>query len=440
MERAFDVAVVGGGLAGLTAAAYLGRAGLRPIVVERAAELGGRGRTTTEAGFSLNLGAHAVYRQGPAWGVLEELGVPLRGGVPGPKGAFSLAADGAHAMPRGLLSLLTTGLLPLAGKLELSRLLAALPGLDPAPLFGISVRAWLDAALKTPEARDFAGSLARVSTYSADLDVLSAGATIGQLQLATKHNVLYLDGGWQTLVDALRDRAIEGGAIVKTGDAVAKVEARGPSDLRVVLQGGREIAARAVVLATGPHAAAALAPSLPALAGFAERAQPVRVAALDLALSRLPRPRTTFGLGTARPTYVSVHTAVARLAPEGGAVIHALLYQTSGDARADERELEGALDLLQPGWREHLVHRRFLPSMVAANDIVSAPRGAYAGRPDVAVPGAEGVFVAGDWVGPTGMLLDASLASAKRAALACAALLGRPATRAKGRAPAAALA
>ncbi|HEY7181957.1 MAG TPA: NAD(P)/FAD-dependent oxidoreductase, partial [Blastocatellia bacterium] len=32
------------------------------------------------------------------------------------------------------------------------------------------------------------------------------------------------------------------------------------------------------------------------------------------------------------------------------------------------------------------------------------------------VPGVEGLYVAGDWVGPEGMLADASMASAKLAA------------------------
>ena len=37
-------------------------------------------------------------------------------------------------------------------------------------------------------------------------------------------------------------------------------------------------------------------------------------------------------------------------------------------------------------------------------------------RPGPRVPDAPGVFVVGDWVGGEGMLLDASLASAERAA------------------------
>jgi phytoene dehydrogenase-like protein len=60
-ESEFDIAVVGGGPNGLMAAAYLARAGLRTIVVERRQEIGG-GLATEETlfpGFYTN--PHAVY-------------------------------------------------------------------------------------------------------------------------------------------------------------------------------------------------------------------------------------------------------------------------------------------------------------------------------------------------------------------------------------------
>lgn len=44
-ERTPDVIIVGGGIAGLTAAAFLGRAGKHTWVIERAHTLGGRART-----------------------------------------------------------------------------------------------------------------------------------------------------------------------------------------------------------------------------------------------------------------------------------------------------------------------------------------------------------------------------------------------------------
>ena len=397
MEKTWDVAVIGGGMSGLAAAAYLGRAGLSAVVIEKARELGGRARTTVEQGYSLNLGAHALYRKGPAWGVLEELGVSFSGGIPGPSGALALTSEGVHALPTGLLSMITTGLLGLSGKVEVSRVLATIGGVDAEKLTRVSAREWIDGAVKTKGARDFVGAFFRVATYTGDLERLSAGAAIAQLQVVTKHNVLYLDGGWQTMVEALRDRATGNGATILTGDGAASVE-RTEEDKAypwlVKLHDGQALRARpplgdevptlrarAAVIATGPHAAAAMAPSVPEVARIAAETRPVKVAVLDVALSALPKKGRTFGLGTDRATYVSVHSASARLAPEGGAVVHVLTYSPSGDARADERELEEALEQVQPGWRDHVVHRRFLPAMVASNDLVAASKGGLAGRP-----------------------------------------------------------
>src|SRR5262249_3615300 len=54
-----DVVIVGGGLAGLTAACYLARAGREVELLERASAIGGRAATRRKGDFSLNLGPHA---------------------------------------------------------------------------------------------------------------------------------------------------------------------------------------------------------------------------------------------------------------------------------------------------------------------------------------------------------------------------------------------
>ena len=111
---------------------------------------------------------------------------------------------------------------------------------------------------------------------------------------------------------------------------------------------------------------------------------------------------------------MSVHSAVAQLAPEGGAVIQAAKYlgsEPAPDADAVRRELEHALDLLQPGWRRRLFHQRFLPDLVVCHALTTT-----AARPESAVPEVRGLFIAGDWVGDEGLLADASLASARAAA------------------------
>src|SRR5262249_59125084 len=105
-----DVAVVGGGLGGLTTATYLARAGRSVVVLERATAVGGRAATHVRSGFHLNQGPHALYRSGEGARVLAELGVAWSGGVPPVTGGMAVSGDRCHALPGGFLSLATTGL------------------------------------------------------------------------------------------------------------------------------------------------------------------------------------------------------------------------------------------------------------------------------------------------------------------------------------------
>ncbi|WP_079910554.1 FAD-dependent oxidoreductase [Paenibacillus sp. 32352] len=61
-EKKMRIAIIGGGLAGLTAAAYLSeQPGVEGVLFERSPQLGGRAFTYEKAGFTLNYGAHAIY-------------------------------------------------------------------------------------------------------------------------------------------------------------------------------------------------------------------------------------------------------------------------------------------------------------------------------------------------------------------------------------------
>jgi hypothetical protein len=63
-----------------------------------------------------------------------------------------------------------------------------------------------------------------------------------------------------------------------------------------------------------------------------------------------------------------------------------------------------------------LIKRQYLPRIEAVGALPTASGGGFAGRPGVEVPGLVNLYLAGDWVGPEGFLVDASVASAKRAA------------------------
>lgn len=411
-----DVAVIGGGLGGLAAAILLRRTGKTVAVLERSSELGGRARSNPLAECTFNLGPHALYRGGRAAEVLAELGVRYTGGVPGGSGNYALQGSALHTLPSGPISLMTTDLLGLSEKLELMKLFATLRGVDPAPYMSTTVEEYAARHVHHRAVRDLFGALIRVATYVNAPAVMSAGAAIEQFQLAFKKNVLYLDGGWQSLVDELRRIALAEGVDVRTGARVEAVEHDARELRGVRLAAGELHEASAVVIAAGgPQLASALVDGgqHPVLQRWAREELPARAACLDVVLDQLPRPHARFALGLDTPVYVSVHSAVARLGPPGKVVLHAAQYLARGaEGAAALPELERALDLLQPGWRDHAIERRFLPDMTVVHGIPAAAIGGCAGRPGPEVPGIRGLYVVGDWVGPEGMLADASLASA----------------------------
>jgi phytoene dehydrogenase-like protein len=415
-----DVVVVGGGLAGLTAATYLARAGRSVTLFEKSRTLGGRAATHTKGGFHFNIGPHALYSGAAGIKVLRELGVPFKGSAPSASGGYAVDHGVKHALPGGFVSLLTTGLLRVPGKLETARLLSSLPKLDTSRLQHLTVRQWIDTTIRNADVRGLVQALFRVASYAHAPARQSAGAAIEQLQKALGRGVLYLDGGWQTLVDGLRAAAEAAGVHIVAGSRVESIV--GEASARGVrLADGTVASASAVVIAASPGEAAALVPNGYdfVLREWADAAIPIKAACLDIALSRLPRPRATFALGIDQPLYLSVHSAVAKLAPAGGATIHVAKYldpDVAQDAKSDERQLEGLLDLVQPGWREVVVDRRYLPNMVVYHALVTAEAGGTAGRPGPTVPNIANLYVVGDWVGPEGMLADATLASAKQAA------------------------
>ena len=179
------------------------------------------------------------------------------------------------------------------------------------------------------------------------------------------------------------------------------------------------MSAKIVVIAAGPNDAYSLfddseRPDI--LSKAAKEAKPIRLVCLDVALSSLPDKDTLFALGVDCPLYFSVHSAYAKLAPKGGALIHVAKYLGTSiepKPREDQPELEEFLDLLQPGWRQVLVKKRPLPNMVVSNALVTAADGGFGGRPDTKI--AENLYIVGDWVGKEGIVSNASVASAKRA-------------------------
>ncbi len=411
----FDVAVVGAGLAGIAAAIFAARAeqGNRRVVLVDA-HPGGRARTNETNGFRFNMGPRALYKGGAAALALRELGIEVTGDSPGRAGTFGLLDGQIYDFPAGASTLFRSQLLGIRGKINIGLLLGRLKKIDPTTLNDISLTEWLSNQGIPDDAKNVFHAIVRLSTYIHAPNILSAGAAIGQMQLALSHGVTYVDGGWQTIVDKLLASAETAGVTIMK--ARAESVERNKTEWHIATAAG-SISSRNLVLATGtPQAALGLIPNL----DLAGAGPVVEASCLDLGLTADPDYPIVLGIDA--PMYLSNHSDAALLAPPGRAVVHAMMYLTPGDGRSAD-ELRAGLEkfIAQAGVATELIAtQRFLARMTVMGGMPTAFNGGLPGRPAVQRHESPALFLAGDWVGPTGLLADAAMASGRAAGLASA--------------------
>lgn len=382
--------VVGGGPAGLVAAARLAEGGAETTLLESSSRFGGRAASEREEGFDLNQGPHALYVGGPGMRELDALGIdPPRWNPVSHRSVFVRNGNVRRTM---------------GGDAELAAwLLREVRRRDPEDLAGISVEEWFRRSIRSERARAAAGALVRVTTFVADHEALSAEIAARQIRIGLWPGVRYIKGGWQTLVDALAERARGHGATLRRRAAVRAID-RTPGGWSVTLD-DEVINAQLLVVATGgPEAFAKLlgndAPPAPGPAA--------EVSTLDLGLTRVPRKGRLFSLGIDEPDYLSRHSP-----PE---MKDRALLSLASYSRQPREKLERMAETVQPGWRDHATLQRFLPRMVVISAIATPATGGLAGRP--ATDRGDGLFAAGDWIGPDGWLVDAAISSGASAAAA----------------------
>ena len=389
MEDA-QVHVIGGGLGGLAAAAFVARSGCSVVVHERRGRLGGRATTDERQGYRFNQGPHALYLGGEAAATLRDLGVPMAGITPPTNGTRMVLGGEAHLAPGALGSLLRTTIIGARDKLELASLMVRLPRLTPSDFAGLTVDEWLDQLTERERVRALLHAIVRLTTYTNAPDQLSAEVAIRQVQLGLGDGVRYLGGGWECLVDGLAGVVIGNGGEIRRDDGMNEV----PDGSAVIVAVGGPAQTAVVTGHRYPDGVAA------------------EVTVLDLSLRHAPTHR--FVIGVDEPIYLSDHGSTESMCPPGRASVSLAHYLAPGDE--PDRERLQAFARHAGITSDDIVDERYLHRMTTVSAIATAASGGLAARPPVAIPDRAGVFVVGDWVGPTGHLADAVMASARAAA------------------------
>ncbi|WP_017569230.1 FAD-dependent oxidoreductase [Nocardiopsis halotolerans] len=368
-----DITVVGGGLAGLTAAIASAERGANVTLLEAHRTLGGRARAT-EPPYVANEGPHVLYSDGPPFAWLAERDL-LPPHLPFPARGL-LRAGTRH---RGRVGVPPYALLRAASRRRLR-----------AP-YDRDFGSWAREELGGEPAR-VAANMMGVALFDHDPSRLSAAFVWERFLRVTTPGwpaARYLVGGWTSLVERMARRAREMGVRVGTG---ARVDA---------------VPDTPTIVATSLASARAL------LGDASLEWESGHTLMVDLGLRRGRDPFIVFDADECG--FLERYSLVDRtLAPEGEELVQAQLPVRPGESRAGVTgRLERFLDLSLPGWRERVTWRR---DQVARGrtGALDLPGRTWRDRP--AVDRGDGVYLAGDSVAAPGLLGEVSFNSAVAAA------------------------
>ncbi|WML38220.1 NAD(P)/FAD-dependent oxidoreductase [Neobacillus sp. OS1-2] len=417
MTQKWDIVIVGGGLAGYVAANYLSKTNLSIILLEKGKKGGGRARTNKMKEQYLNLGPHALYKKGKAKSILEDLGIHLQGRSPKLGGKF-IENNIDYAAPLSPLAFFTTSLLNGKERMEWVAVLLKVLRIDPEKLAEQSYQQWVKQAAHSKKVESLLYILGRLSTYCHAPGRVSAKVMVSTLKNALG-GVLYLDGGWQTIIDQLHNKAILSGVQIQSHTLVKQIDPALQGEFKLILANGEEIHSKYVICTSGPHELNEMLAEkgTPYLKNFLAQVTAVRGATLDVALTQLPNPKRLFAMGITDPLYYSVHSTYAHLSNDPkNAVLHVFKYHHSDDTiegTSVKNELEQFLDKLQPGWQQYVITRRFIPTITVNQRLPQIGDELKLLRSKTEIPR---LYIAGDWASPDSILADGAASSGKQAA------------------------
>jgi len=362
------ITVVGGGIAGLTAAITAAEGGGSVTLLEAHEELGGRGRSMGGP-YKANLGPHVIYKDGPLWDWLAERDLlPPFSGPPLAGIRFRWQGEVRRTPPLGTIP----AVLRLRGR--------------EAPV-DQDFCSWV-ANHADERTAAMLSAAAGVYTFHHDPGELSAAFVWShsvRVLLSPPPTARYLHGGWSALIGALEARARRLGVQIETGHPVESLP-EPPVVVATELSQARQLLGDDSLSWPGGHTVCI------DLGVRRRRGDPFVVSDLDEAgwIERFSAPDPS-------------------LAPDGEELVQAQMPVKPGESadRAALR-LEHLLDASLPQRRERETWRR-RQVMEGRTGPLDRPGKSWRDRP--AIDRGDGVFLAGDMVAAPGLLSEVAWAS-----------------------------
>lgn len=420
MVKQWDVVIIGGGLAGLVAANFLVQSDLSVLVVEKGKTVGGRAKTDRINNQLFNIGPHALYKKGKAKPILEQLGIELHAKSPKLDGIV-IENNISYTAPYNPIGVFATRYFNWKDRFQWLKAILTILNTRTDSLSQKTFSQWVEQVSPSKPVQSILLLLGRLSTYSNAPDRVSAKIVVSQLQSVMK-GVLYLDGGWQTMIDQLHNKAVMQGVEIRSHKTVKQVVpllTKHEKAFQISLSNGENISTKNILSTTSPlellNMLGEHAPQ--SMKNFFSQITPVKGATLDVALSQLPNPSKLFALGVNDPLYYSVHSTYAQLSNDPkNIILHVFKYLQPNEQvnpKVVRLELELFLETIQPGWKQYVIASRFIPHITVNERLPFPGDEMQIESSKSAIPG---LYLAGDWASPDSILSEATISSAKLAA------------------------
>jgi len=423
----YDVIIIGGGFAGLSAAALLSHQGCGVLLLEGAGHLGGRASYYKENGFIWQYGQHShrLEKDGIAAQVFERLGRPLKFLDTSHDTAYLYMDGKLYARPEGAAGFLFTQILPLRARLNFLRFYVRLLRQDPKEWYDKTLLELYRTWFSNPDVERFLCFLG-FTVMLPDPALVSAGEVIHFLKRAQKARVKQGEpvGGCKQSVDTLQQAILDHGGVIHLSEAVEAIvleQARAVG----VRTAEAEYRARHVVFAAPLFRLFDVADEALFGMDFVDYAKAIRPSSglsIDFVSNEPLADIRGSILGIDVPLWVKFQSHIdASIAPQGKHICTWAMLFPPGElpsktaAKETEAHIKRIMNEVVPGAAAKVVHeRRHVMRVVNGNMLT--PGQSYVHRPGIACPDVRDLYFIGDTTQGEGCSGDIAFSSAMKLA------------------------
>ena len=421
-QEQYDTIIVGGGLAGLSAAALLAKRGKKILLLERG-NLGGRAVTLNIKDFKFNFGAHAIYgRDSSVLRKFEnELGIRIGWRDFNPTKAKYDLGTILTDVPANVLGLFRTKVMGNASKIKFTfEVIKTFIGTEKGHPH-ISIKKWMEDRKLDEEVKEMMLTLASSNFFTREPDNIPSDVFFAYYKrlFTTNKPVAYIEGGWQALIDEFVRVIEENGGEIKTKEKVIHVKSEVDEITEVQTANGL-FKADQFIFCIPPEELSKLfvETRIEHLLKHYAQYNPSFVLVYDIGLKeRIETPYSYVYDKQNRMFITDISYYDETCVPENGQLLQAIAY-INQDELGDKEKIEQYLKKIEQlfdkhfaGWREHLVVPR-ISKRAAAQEIKWTMN--QKAMP-ISFPDYRNVFFAGDWCQGKGQLSELSFSSAYEA-------------------------